>query len=204
VRPLRVGYSWGAAGKNTNALLRQWRSSHPDVELQVLRCDDRTAGLASGAVDLAFVRVRLALAHIVSVELFHEPRFLAIADDHPLARRKRVSLRDLRGDTLAISSETGATSLDLWPAGQAPAVVIDVGNVDEWLTAIGSGQAIGVTSASTLHQHPRAGIVFVPIGDAPPVTTSVAYNDTRVHPRQAEFIALAHRVVRARPHRRPA
>ena len=203
VRPLRLGYSWAAAGEHTNALLRGWRSRHPDVELQVLRFDDRTAGLASGMVDLALVRVPIDAPHVVVEELFVEPRFMAAADDHPLAARRRVRLRDLRHELLAISSVSGTTTLDLWPPGEAPAVVVDAGNVDEWLTAIASAQAIGVTAASTAHQHPRPGIAYVRLSDAPPVATYIAFHDARRHPRQQEFLALARQVVRSsRPRRR--
>ncbi len=197
VRPLRLGYSWAAAGEHTNALLRQWRAAHPDIDLQVLRCEDRTAGLDGGRVDVALVRLVIERPHVVEEPLFTEPRFLAVADDHPLALRKCVALRDLCDDTLVISSSTGTTSLDLWPPHAAPQRVIDLHNVDEWLTAIGSGQGIGVTPASTTNQHARSGITFVPITDAPPVTTYLAHNDTRKHPRHDEFIALARKVVRA-------
>ena len=197
VRPLRLGYSWAAAGQYTNTLLRRWRAAFPDVDLQVRRSDDRSAGLSAGAVDLAVVRVKLDEPRLVSEPLFLEHRFLAVADDHPLASRKRVALADLHHETLIISSTTGSTTLDLWPDDVVPKSVIDVANIDEWLTAIGSGQGLGVTAASTTHQHPRPGITYVPLSGAPPVVTYIAHDSTRVHPRHREFVELAREVVRS-------
>lgn len=55
-RPLRLGHSWSAAGRFTTPLLRRWRRAHPDVPLELLRHDDRTAGIASGSTDAALLR----------------------------------------------------------------------------------------------------------------------------------------------------
>ncbi|HCA86387.1 MAG TPA: LysR family transcriptional regulator, partial [Streptomyces sp.] len=46
--PLRLGHAWSALGDFTTPLLRRWREEHPDVPLELLRIDDRTAGLADG------------------------------------------------------------------------------------------------------------------------------------------------------------
>jgi DNA-binding transcriptional LysR family regulator len=197
-RALRLGYSWAAAGEHTSALLRQWRVSHPTVPLQLVRSDDRSAGLIGGTVDLALVRVPLPSPHIVTEQLFVEPRVVALAADHLLASRKRLTLSDLSGDTLVTTSVYGTTSVDLWLPGEAPREVVDVGNVDEWLNAVGSGVGVGVTPASTAHQHSRADIAFIPLRGAPPVPTYLAYDDRRTHPMQAQFLALARRVVRGR------
>src|SRR3954471_6444987 len=51
VGPLRVGYSWAALGPYTSDVLRTWREEQPDVPLVLHRVDDRSAGLANGAVD---------------------------------------------------------------------------------------------------------------------------------------------------------
>jgi len=44
--PLRLGFSWAAAGRHTLPILLDWRRAHPDRPVVVHRHDDRTAGLA--------------------------------------------------------------------------------------------------------------------------------------------------------------
>jgi DNA-binding transcriptional LysR family regulator len=51
--PLRVGHAWSALGARTTALLRRWREAYPRIPLELLRIDDRTAGLVQGRVDVA-------------------------------------------------------------------------------------------------------------------------------------------------------
>ena len=46
--PLRLGHAWSALGPYTTALLRRWRQIHPQIPLELLRIDDRTAGLDQG------------------------------------------------------------------------------------------------------------------------------------------------------------
>ena len=104
-----------------------------------------------------------------------EARYAALPADDPLARRRSLRLDDLAGRTLAVDALTGTTSEDLWRAGSGPRELRTSHGVDEWLTLIEAGRAVGVTSEATLHQHPRPGVVFRPVADAPPVPVSLAW-----------------------------
>jgi DNA-binding transcriptional LysR family regulator len=189
--PLRLGFAWAAAGRHTLPLLQEWRRRHPDRPVEVHRCDDRTAGLATGEADLALVRVPLDAARYARAELFREGRCVAVADADPLAARDRLRLADLAGRPLAVTSSYGTTTLGLWPDGARPVVTVDARNVDDWLAVIGSGQALGVTPASTAHQHPLPGVAYVPLVDAPPVVVWLAWRRDRPHPWQRAFVQLA-------------
>ena len=69
--------------------------------------------------------------------LFQEPRIAALCADDPLARRAAVTLADLAARPVVLCS-TAATTDALWPAG--PPAALEVANVDEWLTAIATGE----------------------------------------------------------------
>jgi len=192
--PLRLGFSWSAAGRHTVPVLHAWRERHPERPVQVRRHDDRTAGLATGEVDVAVVRVRLDPARYARAQLLAEGRCAALADDDPLAARPHLALDDLAGRRLAVVSAYGTTTLSLWPADRRPVVAVDARNVDDWLAVIAAGEAIGVTVESTAHAHPVPGITYVPLAGAPPVTVWLAWRRDAAHPWRGDFVALARAV----------
>jgi DNA-binding transcriptional LysR family regulator len=93
----------------------------------------------------------------------------------PLARRRSVGLADLVGRTLAVDRRTGTTGDHLWPDGQRPAGYREVHGVEDLLTLVVAGQAIGMTSAATTHQHQRPGVVYRRVRDAPPIQVLLAW-----------------------------
>ena len=50
-----------------------------------------------------------------------------------------------------------------------------VRGVDEWLTVIAAGQAVGVSAEATARQHSRPGVVYRPVRDAEPVPVLLAW-----------------------------
>ena len=47
--------------------------------------------------------------------------------------------------------------------------------VDEWLTLIASGRAAGISSEATAAQHPRPGVAYRLLEDAPPIEVWLAW-----------------------------
>jgi len=70
---------------------------------------------------------------------------------------------------VAVDAETGTTNRTLWPADAAPRRFETTHGVDEWLTLIASGRAVGISSEATAAQHPRPGIAYRPLEDADPI-----------------------------------
>ncbi|MFG2863023.1 LysR family transcriptional regulator [Streptomyces sioyaensis] len=193
--PLRLGHAWSAAGTDTTALLRRWREEHPETPLELLRIDDRTAGLARGDVDAALLRGEVQAPGLVTEQLTTEPRVAGLPADDPLADRTALSLTDLTDRTIAVNTVSGITGLDLWPAGARPATSITIGNTDDWLAAITGGRAVGVTTSATAEMHPHPAMAYVPLTDAPPVPVVIAWRDGPGHPGIGDLIGLAHEVM---------
>lgn len=169
-RPLRVGFAWAALGGFTVPLLRGWRDDHPGMPVEVRRRDDPEATLRRGEIDVAFLRTQPPVGAALRTQaLYVERRLAAVPDNDPLAGLTSVRLSDLAGRPVALCATAATTGPDLWPHGQQPQT-FEVANVDEWLTAIATGDAVGVTAESTGHSHPYPGIRYLPISDAEPLT----------------------------------
>lgn len=194
-RPLRLGHAWSALGGHTVTLLRRWRQTHPDTPLELLRIDDRSAGLARGAVDVAVLRQPVDLPDVRTVQLLTESRLATVPADSPLAERAVLTLADLVDQPIAVNTATGTTTLDLWPPGAAPATVVPVVNTDDWLAAISAGRAVGVTTTATAAMYPTSAVAYRPLTDAPEITVLLAWRHPPRHPGVADLVALAHEVV---------
>ncbi|MFD7441727.1 LysR family transcriptional regulator [Streptomyces sp. NPDC059909] len=190
-RPLRLGHAWSALGPYTTPLLRRWQQEHPDLPLELLRVDDRTAGLARGEVDAAVLRGPVDTPGLVTELLFTEPRIAAVAADAPLAARPVLTLADLAPETIVLNTVSGTTTLALWPAPSRPASTLTVANTDDWLTAVAAGRGAGVSAASTAEMHSHPGVTYRPLTDAPPVPVLLAWRTTAPHPALKALAALA-------------
>ncbi|MEV8227295.1 LysR family transcriptional regulator [Streptomyces sp. NPDC079167] len=194
-RPLRIGHAWSALGPYTTPLLRAWQRRHPGTPLELLRIDDRTAGLTRGEVDAALLRGPVETPGLVTEVLFSEERVAAVAADGPLAARASVSLADLTGDPVVLNTVSGTTTLGLWPPDARPAATVTVANTDDWFTAIAAGRGVGVSGTSTARMHAYAGVVYVPLDDAPPLPVLLARRDGPGHPALPRLAALAREIV---------
>ncbi|MFF1910454.1 LysR family transcriptional regulator [Streptomyces sp. NPDC058239] len=193
--PLRLGHAWSAFGPYTTPLLRRWQERYPQTPLELLRIDDRTAGLTRGEVDAALLRGPVEAPGLVTEVLFDEDRVAAVAADGPLAARAMLRLADLAGGTVVLNTVSGTTTVDLWPPDARPAATLTVANTDDWLTAIAAGRGVGVSAASTAEMHPHSGVAYRPLVDAPTVPVLLARRDAPGHPALPKLAALAREIV---------
>ncbi|MEV8428551.1 LysR family transcriptional regulator [Streptomyces chartreusis] len=186
---LRMGYAWAALGRHTPAFQRRWAAAHPGTDLQLVRANSSTAGLAEGACDLSVVRRPVDDRRFDTAIVGLERRLCAVAADDPLARRRSVRLADLSGRTLVVDRRTGTTTTDLWPPDSRPAIE-ETHDVDDWLTVISTGRCIGMTAEATAHQYPRPGVVYRPVRDAEPIAVRLAWWREDPHPAAQAAIEL--------------
>ncbi|MFE3599491.1 LysR family transcriptional regulator [Streptomyces sp. NPDC059142] len=201
-RPLRLGHAWSAFGPYTTPLLRRWEREHPETPLELLRIDDRTAGLARGEVDAALLRGPgpVETPGLVKEALFTEDRMAAVPADSPLAARASLTLAELAAETVLVNTVSGTTTPALWPAGAGPLTTLTVGNTDDWLTAIAAGRGVGVTGTSTPAVHPHPGVAYRPLPEAPPLQLFLAWREAAPHPAVRHLVALARELAGTTPH----
>jgi DNA-binding transcriptional LysR family regulator len=188
---VRVGYAWAALGRHTRRLQKAWAAAHPRVPLVFVQANDPTAGLGDGTAELAVVRHPLDDPRFATAEIGRESRFAAVATDSALARRRALRMADLARHTVAMDSRTGTTTPQLWPADSRPTSIRETLAVDEWLTLIAAGQAVGVTAEATAHQYPRPGVAYRVLRQAPTISVRLAWWRDDPPAQRDEVIALA-------------
>ena len=186
---LRIGHAWSALGNHTALFQRRWAQDHPDVELQLIRTNTSTGGLAEGVCDLAVVRGTFDSRRFADAVVGVERRTVAVAADDPWAKRRSIGLNEVRDRTVVIDRRTGTTMPDLWPAGARPEL-LETTDIDDWLAEIASGRTVGITPESTATQYRRQGIAFRPLRGAAPVAVHVIWPRQDPHPATAAAVAL--------------
>lgn len=172
---LRLGYAWAALGKHTRRVQRAWAAAHPGTPLVFAHTNTPSAGLSDGTADVAVVRTAIDDPRFASALIGTEARCAAVCTDNPLARRRTLHARDLVRYPVAIDARTGTTTLGLWQPGPVPTTIRTTHSVDEWLTLIAAGQAVGVTSEATANQNPRPGVAYRTLRQAPRIDVWLAW-----------------------------
>jgi DNA-binding transcriptional LysR family regulator len=193
-------------GRHTREFQRRWADRYPDVELQLIRTNSATGGLAEGLCDTAVLRTAITTTdtsdadtrHFASAVVGHERRYCALAADDPWARRRSLRLSEIAQRTVLIDRRTGTTTPDLWPAAERPHVR-DTRDIDDWLALIAAGGSVGITPEGTTAQYRRDGIVFRPLRDAPPIAVSMIWRRHDPHPSTHAAIALLTELYRHSP-----
>ncbi|MFD5827750.1 LysR family transcriptional regulator [Lentzea sp. NPDC060358] len=194
---VRIGYAWAALGKHTRRVQKAWAAEHPGLPLVFVQSNSLTAGLAEGAADVAVLRKAVDDPRFETALLGTERRYGVVATDNPLARKRSLRLADLARYSLAVDDRTGTTTLDLWQPGKAPAVVRNTSSVDEWLTLIAAGQAVGMTSEATASLNPRPGVAYRAVADTPPIAVWLAWWRDQPPQHLTDLITLACEAYRA-------
>ena len=173
---LRLGYAWAALGKHSAALQRQWARDHESVDLELVKHNSPTAGLAEGLCDVAVVRIPVDEARFDSTVVGLERRVVAYAADDPeWSRRRQLSLAEIAHRTVIIDPRAGTTNTQLWLGAPHTPRFIETGDVDAWLDAIAAGRGVGITAEATAHHHARPGIAFRPIKDGSRIPVRLAW-----------------------------
>ncbi len=108
-----VAFPSVAASLMPRAIAR-FRAEHPGVELSLRPAEpeDGMALVKAGEADIALaIEIPDSAEHdVAGIErtvLLDDPMYALLAADHPLARRRRVRLEDLAGESWIMSSDTG-------------------------------------------------------------------------------------------------
>ncbi|MFI6796014.1 LysR family transcriptional regulator [Streptosporangium canum] len=170
-RVLRVGYLASAANEATPRIIAEFARLRPDwrAEMRQATWSTPTAGLASGDVDVAFVRLPFPEQDVLRVEvLFAEPRWVALPTAHPFATREVISFPDLWDEPfVAAPAETGRWR-DFWLAtdereGHPVRIGAVVEQPDDWLSAIANGYGIALAPRSAARFYARPGVTYRPV-----------------------------------------
>src|SRR5918999_3558855 len=155
-----------------------FEAAHPgcDVEVMSTPSDDPGRPLRRGEIDLLATPVlRDPPRSIVAVTLGSEPRMLAVASNHPLAHRTRVSVEDLANHQVAAPSMLPDDHQEAWlpfhtPSGRPISrLARRPENNDEAAMLVARGKVVYPTVPSAATHFGPPNIVLVPFIDLPPI-----------------------------------
>ncbi len=172
---LRVGYLISAAQEVLTPALARLRRSQPDLKLKLhdMSPREQIEGLRAGELDLALI----GQEGVVAAHEFHSAKLAslnicaAVSDSDPLASRKSMALRELKGRDFIGVDEHQVPGRNRWMStlcrtvGFKPRFVVIVDGITNVLSHVVSESAVTLLPGyfSKL-QHP--GVTFVPVSDA--------------------------------------
>ncbi|WP_433634974.1 LysR substrate-binding domain-containing protein [Nocardia sp. CA-120079] len=193
---LKVGATVGAALELTEHILAAFTEVAPDVqvELQEYSFGDRSAGLASGDTDIAFVRRPIVTPDLDYFTLFVEPLAVAVHRDHRLADRYTVGVRDLADEPIVVGRSTDADAERFWTLGayrDSSAPVVYASSTTEELLFVATGRCCMVTATASVRWQPHPYVRYLAITDAPGSELAVAWPSGSDNPLVKKFISAA-------------
>ncbi|MFE9410788.1 LysR family transcriptional regulator [Streptomyces sp. NPDC006704] len=181
-RALRVGFVASAANEHTQLIIADFARRRPGWRVQMRQTEwtDPTAGLATGDVDVALLRLPVPAQGDFDVEvLLTEPRWIALPAGHRLAGDDRIRFRDLYDEPFVATPAESGEWRDYWLAtDEREGHPVRIGAVahhpDEWLNAIAHGQGVSLTPEATARFYQRPDIVYRPVTGVSPSRIAVA------------------------------
>jgi DNA-binding transcriptional LysR family regulator len=201
---LTVGF-YGSAGRGLlPAVLTAFHERQPMTEVTVreilLGSIDE---ILDGKVDVAFTRLTPDQTELEVEILATEPRLIALANTHPLARRKTLTFADLSGESFIVNPMVPHGGLPArWLAeqrrhGLPGRVAAHARSTQEIMALVAAGRGVCLVPAAAALHDPRPDVLYVPVTDAEPAVVSLAWLPDRAGPSIRVFVATAREVATA-------
>jgi DNA-binding transcriptional LysR family regulator len=147
-------------------LLKHLRRVHPhlDVRLTVAMAGRSVQEIRGGRVDAGLLTLPVEESDLVTVPVMREELLLVTTPTHPLARRRKVTPRDLAGQPFVLFEVGSATRkvIDQFFATEKiePTIVMDTENVEIIKAMVKTGMGIGIVPYQSVAREVRAGQFF--------------------------------------------
>jgi DNA-binding transcriptional LysR family regulator len=203
---VRVGVLNAASGSAVlNAAIKRFETAYDgaSVRLTTTPFDDRLGPLRRREVHLSVTRLPLAQPDIVVGPVLSEgdARVVMVATDHPLARRKTVSVEDFADYPMRrpddVPEELAEASCPSRTPSGRPIVHSDleITDISELVLLIAQGRLVHPTVAPFAEHFRHPGIAIVPVSDLPASSSALAWLRGREDPARDAFLAVVDEVV---------
>ena len=174
---LRIGYTKGYEHSDLTKYLQNFHREYPNVLISCYRCDTDVlaAGLMNGEYDVIFTWDSTNLRQESALQLQvaeHVPLCVAVYASHPLARRKQLTRKDLKQETILFMSPSGtgdsfgdAFYMKLYQqAGYQPNILLRSNDMESILMMVAAEEGVSIVPAYTHSWNiGTENIVFVPL-----------------------------------------
>jgi len=174
---LRIGYTKGYEHSDLPKYLRSFHQEYPNVLISCYRCDTDmlASGLIKGDYDVIFTwdSTNLRQEETLALQVMeHVPLRVALYANHPLARRRELSRKDLKQENILFMSPSGtgdsfgdAYYINLYQqAGYQPNIILRSNDMESILMMVAAEEGISIVPEYT---HPwdvgTENVVFVPL-----------------------------------------
>jgi DNA-binding transcriptional LysR family regulator len=182
---LLVGLQTTVGRDLTRRLLAATRERGASMQVRLVSWSDASSGLADGSVDVAFVWLPVVAPDVEARVLRREPRWVAMASDHPLASRAEVTMADLADEPFVALPRSAGALREFWLASAeraSPAyVAVEADTAEGAIEALASGSGVVLLAEGNARLLARPDVVCRPVPDLAPCELAVAWRrgDTR-------------------------
>lgn len=203
---VRIGYLIGTGADLLFQLLDGADRAFPDITIETVEYDfsDPTAGLASGAADIALLRPPVDVPGMEMAIVAEESWVACLPRSHRLANRSELRIEELLDEPIIVAPQSAGPWRDYWLAadarhGQAPVIAAEAATYEAETTLVARGVGLSFTTSSMTRLYGRPGIQFVPIINRPPSYTAVAWRPERLSTPMRPLVQ--HMLSRLHPHK---
>jgi len=193
-------------------LLKHLRRVHPhlDVRLTVATAGRSVEEIRAGRVDAGLLTLPVDEADLVTVPVLREELLLVTTPTHPLARRRRLTARDLAGQPFVLFEVGSGTRkvIDHFFATEdiEPTIVMDTENVEIIKAMVKTGLGIGIVPYQAVAREVKAGQFFCSRIEGHELVRETGWVYARANrtPRMIDELLAAFEAVRGRLRLAPA
>jgi DNA-binding transcriptional LysR family regulator len=172
------------------------------VQLRQSRWGDPTAGLADGAVDVAFVWLPLPDPDRYQwVVVAEEPRLVAMADGHPLASKDTIEVADLLDEPFLALPPSAGPLRDYWLAtdargGRPARIGAEVASTEETYEALADGRGVCLLAAGNARLITLGGVTTRPVNGLSLATLALAWRRDDSRPLVLDYARASRQATR--------
>lgn len=200
---LRIGYTKGYEHSDLPRYLRSFHHEYPNVLISCYRCDTDmlAAGLISGDYDVIFTwdSTNLRQEDTLQMQVFEQvPLRVALYANHPLARRKELTRKDLKQESILFMSPSGtgdsfgdAFYIKLYQqAGYQPNILLRSNDMESILMMVAAEEGVSIVPEySHSWDVGTENVVFVPLaGEGETEEIQIVWRKNDNHPALMHFI----------------
>jgi DNA-binding transcriptional LysR family regulator len=179
------------------AIVGAFRRAHPRVAVRIAQPEDAT-GVAdrvrSGQSEIGLAELPIAGRDLVSEPLVEQVLVVVLAADSPLARRRRLTIRDLASVPL-IATPPGTSMRNLLDdafrtAGLTPDIAVETEQREAIVPLVQSGAGASVLPRRVAQSARASGVVGIPLSPVLRRSIGLVWRSGPVSPAAQAFIAL--------------